>query len=566
VWKIKDQWAGASDALVDAKTGNSLLRPYGAPPGAGLYLEITPPENLAGWLPKGSSDASKPGDTLVFKARLRGKPGAQAGWGGSGLGGFAPGLPVPPAKPAPPAPADKVTVKFTLDSSTHPGICMNYPLPAAADWDADLRFLEKESSPGLVISSPKRLPPLRMQCVAQREQSASDRSTFQVAVGCFDFGASAKLQVEASVPVVILGEAGKNPIAIPRDDNDNWIADAWEKNKGLAAAWKADHDDDVFPRTRPDLGGKDGDGLPLFEEYRGFYISGKHTRTHPLRKDVFLYDQHGLGLGYFEQSKLKVHLVQRNSGEFVNAPDPGADNPWVINFNREWGKLPRKKYVLHLVNEDLDSDSARRTYLFDGDAWGLCHPRRGVPRQVQKVIVDKARHLGDRKELNNTIAHELAHACNVPHHGRGWYWELETLELWQEDPRRQQWLNLDHLKDSMDVAPPRSQFSGVQNCIMRYASPGLSESPTQPHGPGDQRWERPGKLGFLFYRWKRKGSDEWIYGTSGNYLDEPGTFFCSSQRGTGVNHPDAKPWPEAGEAARDCGMCRLRLCVNDSAP
>ncbi|MCX6639135.1 MAG: hypothetical protein NTW14_01465 [bacterium] len=44
-----------------------------------------------------------------------------------------------------------------------------------------------------------------------------------------------------------------------------------------------------------------GDYLNTFEEYRGFYCRGKHTRTSPWKKDFFVYsdiDSFNVGLGY----------------------------------------------------------------------------------------------------------------------------------------------------------------------------------------------------------------------------------------------------------------------------
>src|SRR5205814_5207920 len=61
----------------------------------------------------------------------------------------------------------------------------------------------------------------------------------------------------------------------------------------------------------------DGDGLTLFEKYRGFVINGKYERLDPNKKHVFVIDNDNLGLashfGYFEHAadnQIKVHVCK----------------------------------------------------------------------------------------------------------------------------------------------------------------------------------------------------------------------------------------------------------------
>lgn len=61
----------------------------------------------------------------------------------------------------------------------------------------------------------------------------------------------------------------KISLQLPIDDNKNGIADAWETNLGS--------DDDR-------------DGLMAFDEYRGAYINGKHTRLDTQKHDAFVLD------------------------------------------------------------------------------------------------------------------------------------------------------------------------------------------------------------------------------------------------------------------------------------
>ncbi len=98
--------------------------------------------------------------------------------------------------------------------------------------------------------------------------------TIPVTVRCRDYAAFAILQAHFN---------GMATINIPKDDNGDYIADAWRD--GLQRPYEDEE-------TGPDTGNgveknnKTGDGLVLYEEYRGFYVAGEHTRLDPTKKDV----------------------------------------------------------------------------------------------------------------------------------------------------------------------------------------------------------------------------------------------------------------------------------------
>jgi hypothetical protein len=167
----------------------------------------------------------------------------------------------------------------------------------------------------------------------------------------------------------------------------------------------------------------------------------------------------------------------------------------------------------------------------------------GPPRTTFAVKVDKARCLSvNAQELNCTIAHELAHACNVWHHGGGDY----KISRWRELKPDGTWSDVLGYVDgsTRGVAAQGGQESGVEACIMRYDSQRLYET-----AKGPIQWEKAGSL--------QRGADY-------PPMEPAGTIFCDDKEGTGVNAPYRPGGPKAGNASK--GKCRRQFCVNDSKP
>ena len=243
------------------------------------------------WLPIGGDNESTPGTNWVLRIELRAKGETNV----TALAG----------------------AKFSLrlnDTTREPGVCLNYPAKEKALDTPDLKFHE---SPDLIIS--------------EEGQSAQtvrdDLHEIIVVVDCYDYGAYATLTADAQVQgadnVKAFDEAHPEQefLRIPKDDNENHVADAWEKAIGVYS-WNLppEWDKDASPGGQ----NSDGDGLTFYEEYRGFRCKGVYERLTPQTKDFFIYDPDGLVLATFI-AQPEVPNVLKASGVL----------PHLI-WNREW--------------------------------------------------------------------------------------------------------------------------------------------------------------------------------------------------------------------------------------
>ena len=130
-------------------------------------------------------------------------------------------------------------------------------------------------------------------------------------------------------------------LSVPADDNGNHIADQWEKENGIYNKnYAADWDEEDVPsgwKTK-------GDGLSLFEEYRGFLIEPqessdeKFQRLMPGKRKLFLY---GFGADkpmYKTGAQLftKWAVVDTYFLHYATRMKPygGQEYPRWINFNK----------------------------------------------------------------------------------------------------------------------------------------------------------------------------------------------------------------------------------------
>ena len=175
--------------------------------------------------------------------------------------------------------------------SEWPGICMNEGAAKATE-DTDLYFNSSDYGIGTV---PRwQLPsgtlpdtPLDEVSAAWDSSDNLDNFSIDVTVSCRDYGAFGILRVKL-YNTSTSSDVFNVSIAIPKDDNGNYIADKSDTDKGYT-------NPALDGETGPDTGSgveennNPGDGLVQFEEYRGFKVNGGHKRLSPSRKDIFLY-------------------------------------------------------------------------------------------------------------------------------------------------------------------------------------------------------------------------------------------------------------------------------------
>lgn len=413
--------------------------------------------------------------------------------------------------------------KFELAGvSKEPGVCLN--------WPPQERVKQKPVEFDLKIDQSANAE-LQAASDGQSATSGKDLQESSVIISSYDWGGWGKLKVSAELDTggVLVAHLENNPstteLKIPRDDNGNHIADAWENQIGLSNT-NADSDDDDFPPNSDPGDGHSGDGLSLYEEYRGFRVWGGHVRPDPRHKDVFIYDRNNLGVGWFAYSYLRVRLVKPEEFGYVS----GGANPRVINFNTSGYAHLGDEHVIELRNGST------------GGLLGLTEGGPGVPKNIAYILVDKAACLASKwkeQEFNNTIAHELAHATNVRHHGDGDYYVDRALRFLRfEGSPTPHALCTDPASIGGEVAVQGGECSGELNCIMRaYRCPYY---PSQNGSYCLQARDDTGQPSGPFNRGEYTGP-----------TPAPGSFFCSTKQGKGV----------AGDATR--GYCYRQFCVND---
>lgn len=353
-------------------------------------------EDYDGWIPRGNLDQpDQPGDLplkVTVKIHKKGEPSV-------------------------PRQANlKVSLPYV---SKNRGVCGNWPQNAEAAEGLRFRQEDFQEKDGLRYEDRTHLS----------TDILVEKVTFNVQA--YDFGAWGTLRVSGTDdlgrPIKVRVRGKDTPdLDMPKDENGNRIADAWETAWAGGLRRDAGEDQDAEPK-----GDRcSGDALSLYEEYRGFRITGSdgqyasaspsemvtgsHVRTDPRVKDVFICDQLGYGIGFFRQSGLCVHLVKP---EECGVTKTGAFNRHTINPNRGEASLS-EQYVLWLLPGAgaLEPDDEGGANMKPG--WGP----PGPPRDCEGVYVNLAVAQGGApfdpsKKVKNTITHELAHGCRVKHHG-----------------------------------------------------------------------------------------------------------------------------------------------------
>lgn len=321
-------------------------------------------------------------------------------------------------------------IHFRLkDVSQVKGLCGNSPL-ANPDSHPDLKFIKGGATKGIWIG------PDGLEAKTEGEVNEA-----VVAVQALDYGAWGRL--EAEIKIVEKGQIketravykplGTDWLTIPKDDDEDHVADAWAEQMEIEE--NAADDNDANPGKR-----FKGDGLSVYEEYRGFIVQGKHLRLDPKVKDLFVWDPDNLlprsniPAGAF--GPMRMHRV---FAEEIKTQQ-GAQYR-IINLNFDPDRHVVDQHALFIFIGDV----ALSGYTFESatnpKAW-LGPPVMSqrleinpvyIQDQIQKIFfinfIDQYRkEMGPgwppqawiQSKLEETIAfaiaHEMAHGVGIQHH------------------------------------------------------------------------------------------------------------------------------------------------------
>ena len=500
----------------------------GIPPEAPVVVLI-PKGDYKKWLPR-AKGPDTPGNAITFGIELRVPKGEK-----------------------------EKTAQFEielLDTSRHPGSTMNSPWTGV---DPDLKIL-KVNNPALLEISPD----------GQTAKTAKGLKSATITVSSFDGAAMGKLSVLARIDgedTVLTAQLDSHvtEVSIPYDLDGNTIADAWEEaNDALGKPLNTDED------AEPMGDRNNGDGLTTWEEYRGFLEDGKHIRTNPKKKDLFICDTYGgrskKGINRFAAlTKLDVHhnltVDELNYTRIINR-NRSEDSPHVVDQHG-------------LLMEKFTKD--KENY----DGWAVEAPEArgvlddiGTPKSTTRIILshnlpDKiTKNLG--KGVTKTyeyftpvVAHELLHACNVRHHG-----EVDIKVYWKSK--------------TVDGKKVLFEYERIEDCIQPEKGypikAYIGEDSNSAYNPEDPLWDTPFPIVLGVIRGQHSGNEDCVMrydisqaafggGGGGRFClfwegQEPvGQGLCTSSDGTGVNDPGRKPESRYYHAAK--GNCADQICVND---
>ncbi len=315
-----------------------------------------------------------------------------------------------------------------LEVSKEKGICANHPHPDDLPNKCRDLFLKNEDEHE-AWEDPKHeaTDSCKMKDLFVKARSQASLKKYGLRVNSQDFGSYGFLKSHTTLvpgkdfPLPKYEEPPRvdmdkkftdNRASIPLDKDLNHIADGgWEVAPRsllkLGKPYPPKTDGDDLPKGD----GEKGDGLTVYEEYRGFMLGVKtaaHLRTDPRKKDLFIFNEDDMPTDYFEAgSELIIHFITEK--QFWKKENR------AITFNKTSHSLERPQKGLYL--NDGGSSSTLH---------GIAQSLTGCPAPpywIKEVTVYKTSIGGAYKEpeltkkMSQVTAHELGHSINVYHHG-----------------------------------------------------------------------------------------------------------------------------------------------------
>jgi hypothetical protein len=381
---------------------------------------VLKPEGYDEWLPRGGRDEETEGNFIRLNAVLRKR------------GGGATALKM------------KDAVVRLDEVSREPGVCLNLPVGKGTNasrgaTSPDLKFAA-DRNPGTTIDEEG----------TRLRKKGGEFPELPIVVSSYDWGAYGAVHVQATLtdgrPVWahLDGDPTHEPVRLPKRDPELKTADKWKADVGVDPTTEDEAD-----RDKQKGNDKDGDGLTLYEEYRGLIAKGEHTRDHPAGpdghkpltpgvKDLIVHNtMEDGGAGAPTAAQLAdVRLLEKASGIHV-VDVAAAESPESRQVNLNTGRITAgPQFGLRLSNEAPAGGGGAVGVTVGVRGPNRLDPKPSSPKGFTKVTVSldglKAEHeafaavckaegrkvpstLSD--SITVTVTHELAHGLGVPHHG-----------------------------------------------------------------------------------------------------------------------------------------------------
>lgn len=338
---------------------------------------------------------------------------------------------------------------YLTDVSTNRGRCCNFPKSFAED--DDLRFAATQSDPDVQLDPAN---PRHAFTTKPVEQAT-------VTIEALDTGAYGKLEVRCD-DLSLVGEykaTGRQYLALPRDDDENDVADVWEKRVVGGEAHPADWDEDAEPAGQAG----NGDSISLYREYRGFVVltedgQRQFTRLNPKRKNLFIIDAGGVldlsawgvcsGILAYKvddslvrsggdaiSSRIVDHTMSEGPNvyalrvETVNGfVDPaGEDTQGVGGYTAPWPISSPRDVERCVVFPDRHREFIkgavaylRRAVANPQGEEGQALQQAGMPPHLWQDALDRldaaTQEQLAQQCIRSTTIHEVGHACGIPGH------------------------------------------------------------------------------------------------------------------------------------------------------
>jgi hypothetical protein len=446
----------------------------------------------------------------------------------------------------------------------------------------------------------------------------------------YDWGAFGTLNVTANIAGLpaIQGHFSGDPsnyILLPKRQPGLYTADVWKNAHGIPLSTADTDDSEEAPVSRA---GCTGDGLTLYEEYRGFMENGKHIEGDPHNKDFFIENRIGAdgepGIFMFTAlTGLAVHKDIQPNEVLIDHPN-GSYGSILINFNH-LDKDPTHVTDQHgvIIATSIHRPGTSKflngglTILTVAGVHGAPRITDGVAMQVRELETSPPLYLNPQNTHNNSItatnaflqydvgvAHELLHSVGVDHHGEGDL-EEQLLRFFPpnipQNPGDQPSFQLNgqniHLLSESGVDLAAKFWNNIKlsvaACKIVLASPVvwpafvvencrqfmLNFAVNSVSGPwvAVQEGQHSGNdqcvMRYWFASLYPSLAGGAVYYDVKSGTENVGTTLCPSRDGTGVNAPSHQPQSRYGPAALESvpnsigrGSCQFWICVSDAYP